>query len=271
LKSEIRFSWSKKTIDGVNLGTAINVDLPEGKSFDGTGFAGFRVKDVGNVHIALATKDVQDCSVQISRRLASGPFVSAHVTGKPEVTLRGSYEKENVAANASLTASENTAAGTVAVAGGLDGIAVGAQGDFDVHPEAKLTQIDAGFSYRKGQLLVAGSSRNELLREQRVDTTSIGGLYDYDKRTKLGGLLLFRIAEGFPQDKRWLYATAQHQLDESTSVKGKVELLKDRDVTFSVTHSLKSPQLRFGFSTVFDPVAAFKNKGFKFTATFGDF
>jgi len=96
-------------------------------------------------------------------------------------------------------------------------------------------------------------------------------LYDFDKKTRLGGLFLFRIADGFPQNKRWLYATAQHQLDESTSVKAKAEVLQDKDVTFSVTHSLKSPQLRFGFSTVFDPLANLKNKGFRFSASFGDF
>lgn len=276
-KSEFKIESGAKTADGVVVKTGVSANLPKpDDGFVGNGSAEFSIKDVGKVTVAAKTTGLKDCSIGLEGKGFIKNAISSLSTSNEEIVAKASWSKESIAANASFTSNfiKNEHKGTFAVSGGFDGFALGAQANFEV--PAKLTEVDAGFTYsKKDAYSVCLNSRN-FLGEARTDITSLGGLYTLDSKTTLGGLLMFRISNasgGFPEDKRWCYVAAERVLDASTTVKAKAELLnkgQGQDLTLSVTHKLENPAVRLGFSAVFNPLENLKNKGIKFSAAFGD-
>jgi voltage-dependent anion channel protein 2 len=258
---------TKNNVQGGDVTLESTLVLGEGKEkgssdFSGTVKATYKNKDFGQFDGEIATKGALSGELKATK-LHDGLTVSLKATEKPTGKVTVEYRQESVATTLSAEVQTATTLVEGTLVAGVDGFSVGGQGVYnsgkadvdDYNFAGEYTQPDYTLTVKTSQKAenVSGSYWHRIPSSRGKLSTQVGGQLAWDLQT----------------NGRVFTLGTEHDVDETTSVKGKID--STGIVSGVVEHRLANPAMKVGLSSQWNGKNKFTSDKFGVALSFGDF
>jgi len=225
------------------------MSTPSGDKF-GTAFSGkvkatYKNRDFGDLETEMDTDGPLKAEFKTSK-LARGVTLTATGNHEPCGKLIADYRNENVTVSGGVSVKTDS---TVVEANGVfgyEGVAIGLSGKYNVSTN-EVTESEAGVQYGKNDYTLAA------VTSERAEKIAISFYHQLPSRkaglkTVVGGKLDASIHS--PLENRLFTLAAEHDLDASTTVRGKLDT---RGImTGLIEHRFDNPSFKVGISALWD-------------------
>jgi hypothetical protein len=264
----------RKTASGLTVTSGA-----QGKQCASTGFVTgeYKDKEWGEASATLNTDGTGSTEFKFTQ-LAAGFTVETKVERKqasqrPSLAVTGKFAQDFYAGELGLKASDICCGGknfvlNGSVVFGLDGLSVGAAGNFDVKDFKNTKSWDLGVQYDTADYTAA------LLAKKEAKNIAASWYHNVDYTHRVGARFSFNDPGA---DKNWEYGLeigCEKDFDNDTTAKAKYETVS-RKVTIGVEQRLQYPNVKIGVAASFKNCGAAQNcceaDDFAMSLTLGDF
>jgi len=226
------------------------VSLADGK--DGKSKAGdiggnvkakYKNKDFGEFEGEIGTGGTLSGEVKATK-LADGLTLTVKGTERPQAKVTADYKQDSVAASLALTVESSTNKVEPTLVVGADNFSVGGQVEYDT-AASDLSDYNFGAEFSQKDYTLS-------LKTQQKANVLVGS-YFYtipQKNAKLRTQLGAQFDWNLKSNDRVLALGTEHDVDESTTVKSKVDT--NAQIAAVVEHRLTNPALKVGLSALWN-------------------
>jgi len=264
-----KFEYNSKVSTRNNVTSDVSIEstasLSEKGSYQGNVKSTYKNKDFGEVEVEANTDGTLTGQLKYTK-LVDNLNLTLSGTERPSGKLLAEYQQEHFSVSGQVEHNQETTKleGTAVV--GFEGFSVGGQARYDT-ATSDLEDYNAGAEYSHDDFTAS------LVTTDRADKLVASYFHKIKNRTAglktyVGGRFEYDLTK--QANNRVLTVGAEHEVDRSTTVKGKYD--SSGTLSAAIEHRLDNPSLKLNFASQWSG----KNKTttpekFGFGVTFGDY
>jgi len=261
-----KFEYSSKVSTRNNVNSEVNIEstatLSEKGTYSGAVKATYKNKDFGEVETEANTEGVFTGQVKATK-LVDNLTVTVSGTERPSGKVLAEYAQDHFALSGQVEHNSETTKIEATAVVGFDGFSVGGQARYDT-ATSDFEDYNAAAEYTHDDFTAT------IVTTDRADKLTGSYIHRLKNRAGLkslvGGRFEFDLTKN--NNARVLTIGAEHEVDKSTTVKGKID--NNGTLAAVVEHRLDNPSLKLQFAAQWKGKNTTPEK-FGFGLNFGDY